>query len=220
MPRLALIALLFLFAITPELAAQTLAASPRPAVVIRLYGQKSSAEEFTVAAALAGTILGQAGLGVSWVGCWSGNPAAAQTPADCERPVQPNQLILRLVRGGDFNAAGHHASLGFSLVDLHARGGSVATVYVDRVKALARGARIESADLLARAIAHEVGHLLMGTTQHASSGLMRAVWSQAELRRKVAADWQFSNAEAQTMRRALAAGHVQATTELVIAGGR
>jgi hypothetical protein len=63
MPRLALIALLFLFAITPELAAQTLGASPRPAVVVRSYGHTSSAEEFTVAAGLAGTILGQAGLG-------------------------------------------------------------------------------------------------------------------------------------------------------------
>ena len=99
-------------------------------------------------------------------------------------------------------------------------GGLVATVYVDRVNAVAYVGGVDSAILLARAIAHEIGHLLMGTTQHASNGLMRAVWSQAELRRQMAADWQFSKAEAQAMRRALRNGHVGGTTETVIADGQ
>jgi hypothetical protein len=218
MPRFTLIAILF--AITPKLDAQSPQMTPGPAVVVRSYGLGLSVEEFTVAAGLAGTILGQAGLGVSWLACWSGNPAAAQIPADCERPVQANELILRLVQARDANTAGRYASLGSSVVDSHAGGGLVATVYVDRVHAVARVGGIDSATLLARAIAHEIGHLLMGTTQHASNGLMRAVWSQAELRRKAAADWQFSKAEAQAMRRALKNGHVGGTTETVIADGR
>jgi hypothetical protein len=85
---------------------------------------------------------------------------------------------------------------------------------------MARVGGVDGAILLARAIAHEIGHLLMGTTQHASNGLMRAVWSQAELRRKAAADWEFSKAEAQAMRRAPRNGSVGGTTETVIAGGR
>jgi hypothetical protein len=218
MPRLTLVVLLF--AVTPAFAAQNLAMTPGPAVVVRSYGLGLSAEEFTVAARIAGTILGQTGIRVSWLQCWSGSPATFQIPADCERPVRPGELIVRLVQGGDVNAAGRYTSLGFSLVDPRAGAALVGTVYIDRVGALARGARMKSADLLARAIAHEIGHLLMGTTQHATSGLMRAVWSQAELRRKAPEDWQFSKAEAQAMRRALAARHVGATVETVIADGR
>lgn len=218
MPRLTLVALLF--AISPKLAAQSLAMTPGPTVVVRSYGLGLAAEEFTVAAGLVGTILGEAGLGVSWLACWSANPATAQIPADCERPVHHDELILRLVQAKDADAASHYASMGFSVIDSHAGGGLVATVYVDRVRAVARVGGIDSATLLARAIAHEIGHLLMGTTQHAANGLMRAVWSQAEMRRKEAADWQFSKAEAQAMRRALSNGHVGGTTETVIADGR
>ena len=59
-------------------------------------------------------------------------------------------------------------------------------------------------ELLGRAIAHEIGHLLLDTNQHASTGLMRATWSRSELRRDKPADWHFLGDEADTMRTALA----------------
>src|SRR6185503_14952467 len=62
-------------------------------------------------------------------------------------------------------------------------GSLIAKVYPDRVASLARGAGADPADLLARAIAHEIGHLLMGNSRHSARGLMRAVWSREELRR-------------------------------------
>ena len=70
-------------------------------------------------------------------------------------------------------------TLGDSLVDTRLRGGALATIYVNRVATLAGRCDVDVQTLLARAVAHEIGHLLLGTSAHASSGLMRAAWSQA-----------------------------------------
>jgi hypothetical protein len=55
------------------------------------------------------------------------------------------------------------------------------------------------------AVAHEVGHLLMGTAAHSPRGLMRALWSEREIHRSVEADWEFSSHEALRMRERIAA---------------
>jgi len=69
---------------------------------------------------------------------------------------------------------------------------------------MARDAGIDSAELLGRTMAHEVGHLLLGTNQHGPHGLMRASWSGADLRRNRATQWLFDGQEAEAMRQGLA----------------
>ena len=64
----------------------------------------------------------------------------------------------------------------------------------------ARTSRTRADVLLGRALAHEIGHLLLGTTPHASTGLMRALWSTATLKRDNADDWLFTPADAQSTR--------------------
>ena len=61
---------------------------------------------------------------------------------------------------------------------------------------------LDGADLLGLAMAHELGHLLMGTNEHAARGLMRAIWTRTELQRNAAEDWMFSETEMEAMRRA------------------
>jgi hypothetical protein len=68
--------------------------------------------------------------------------------------------------------------LGYSLVNTQAGAGTLATMFVDRVEWLASQAGADAATVLGFAIAHEIGHLLLGTNAHAASGLMRAVWSR------------------------------------------
>ena len=58
-------------------------------------------------------------------------------------------------------------------------------------------------DALGFAVAHEVGHLLLGTNAHGAAGLMRAVWSRSELQRNDPADWLFTAGESLAMSRAL-----------------
>jgi hypothetical protein len=96
-------------------------------------------------------------------------------------------------------------SLGFAAVDVDQKAGTLATIYVDRVDTFAYCAGVDKGTLLGRAIAHEIGHLMLGTTTHAEHGLMRATWKSDELHRDMPLDWMFSQAEGDEMRIRLAA---------------
>jgi len=70
-------------------------------------------------------------------------------------------------------------------------------------------------------MAHEIGHMLIGTPSHARFGLMRAVWASGELRRGMPLDWMFSPKEASELRRRLIArSSAPAVPESVVASAR
>ena len=96
-------------------------------------------------------------------------------------------------------------SLGYSLVDVRYRAGSLATIFADRVESMATAAAFDPGVLLGRTIAHELAHLLIGTTEHSVHGLMRARWDARELERDRQRDWVLSRDEAARMRRGLTA---------------
>jgi hypothetical protein len=95
-------------------------------------------------------------------------------------------------------------AMGSSLLDIDARAGALTTVDPDAVLEIARAAGAEFPTLLGRAIAHEIGHLLLGRSGHSRNGLMRAIWSRDEIRGSRPAGWQFSASEAAQMQRGLA----------------
>ena len=111
--------------------------------------------------------------------------------------------MLRLLQLPDGDRA-PHMSLGFSLVELDAHTGVLITIDPARAAAVAAQAEANSSVVLGRAMAHELGHLLLGTPRHAQTGLMRALWSQRELRENRPADWLFSTQEVRAMRHGLA----------------
>jgi hypothetical protein len=114
----------------------------------------------------------------------------------------PSEVIVRIVAAPAEAVAD---SLGFSLIDAERRAGTLATVYADRVARLAALSGVDPGTLLGRAMAHEIGHLLLGTTRHADRGLMRGVWTTVELHRDQAWDWSLSREDAAGMRRGLVA---------------
>ena len=172
-----------------------------PEVIVRTYKLSVSQQEVTAARRVVAKILGKGGIGATWLQCWSA--AASALPSACGRPLRAGEVILKIVPTGDANSVYHQASLGYSYVDSKDRRGSVATVYSDRVKELARSSGVSTGELLGRAIAHEIGHLLLGTNQHAAVGLMRAVWSGAEVRRSADTFWSFSKEEVRTIRQTI-----------------
>jgi hypothetical protein len=101
-------------------------------------------------------------------------------------------LALRIVRATSAQRSGAE-TLGDAMVGTGTASGVLATVYLDRVERLAAVAQVRAADLLGHAIAHEIGHLLLGSTTHSATGLMRAVWSRDEIRRARQEDWTFAN---------------------------
>jgi hypothetical protein len=115
----------------------------------------------------------------------------------------PDEISIRFVAAPASFAAGD--VLGYSYVDAASRHGTLATVFPDRVIAIAPELRMAPGTLLGRAMTHEVGHLLLGSNAHAAVGLMRAHWSIEPRRRGTSVDWQFSRDEAAHMQEALVA---------------
>jgi hypothetical protein len=137
-----------------------------------------------------------AGVGVEWVVCPSSNALG------CGEPAGAGALIVRIV-----NTPAHAPepdSLGYSWVDRDARRGTLATVLSDRVTALAAAAHVDASPLLGHVIAHELGHLLLGSTTHSRTGLMRARWTVTELRQNMLREWMFSRAETALLHDSLA----------------
>jgi len=58
----------------------------------------------------------------------------------------------------------------------------LANVFYDRVNSFSQGGSATLPVLLGRAMAHEIGHLLLGTHSHSSKGIMRPFWSDRDLR--------------------------------------
>jgi hypothetical protein len=92
--------------------------------------------------------------------------------------------------------------MGFALVNIAQGVPFLATVCADLVRTVSREAHLDYQLLLGRAIAHEIGHLLLDTNRHADSGLMRAGWSNAELRGNARDDWSFGSGEIEVIRSA------------------
>jgi hypothetical protein len=171
-----------------------------PAVVIRVFDQTGMPTvDLLTAMSETEAILDRVGLSVSWANCSERRNEAAA----CQRPLGENELVMRLLNARS-RPGGHEFPLGYSLVQPAAGHGSLATVYEDLVRSAASRARVDRRRLLGRAIAHEIGHLLLNTNHHASAGLMRAVWSHAEIRHDNSSDWRFGEDEARMMRASLA----------------
>jgi hypothetical protein len=172
----------------------------RVSVVIRTYTEVHSEAQIQAARRTAAAILERAGIEVAWREC----ALTAGPTVGCEVAPRSNELVVRIVRATAAQSTPHFNTLGVAFVDVETGRGALATVYADRVESLAERAAADKAVLLGRAMAHEIGHLLLGTNRHTSHGLMRASWSGADLRRNAAAEWLFASREGDMMRRGLA----------------
>ena len=179
--------------VTVTLLSQTLAAAPlADQVVVRSYNKLGVApRELAGALETARAILSGASIDLVWREC-----------GPCDDRPGPRELIVRIVPAP---AQAVPESLGYSLVDVRQRSGSLATIFGDRVESMAAAAGFDPGVLLGRTIAHELAHLLIGTTEHSTHGLMRARWTARELETDLKPDWVLSRAEGRRMRRGLVA---------------
>ena len=159
-------------------------------MVVRIYDAYGvPADHLAKARTTVGAIMQTANVAVTWPQC------------PCPSPVAAGELVVRIIAA---SPASERAALGFSYVDLEHKAGTLATVFADRVHALAASAGVDEGELLGRAIAHEVAHLLLGTREHEHSGLMRGLWTSSELAEQRPWDWILSNTERTRIRQAVA----------------
>ena len=158
-------------------------------VVVRVYDtQGLPAGELAAARTAAEQILKDADIKVRWADC------------PCNTPVGPVELMVRVSASTAGSRAG---ALGFSYVDVSHKTGTLATVFADRVHALASASGADEGELLGRAMAHEIGHLILGTHDHARTGLMRGKWTSIEVTGNHPLDWRLSGEDGAHLRQAL-----------------
>lgn len=133
--------------------------------------------------------LSRAGVRVTWVHC--------PTP-DCAPPLSPRVLQLRILErrmAGKWKASDE--CLGYALVvgDFS----SVASVFYHKAVELEQGSRAGRGQILGAAMAHEIGHLLLGRNSHSPQGIMRAMWDRADFLAIARGRMRFSPPEAKRL---------------------
>jgi hypothetical protein len=79
------------------------------------------------------------------------------------------------------------------------REGCIASVFLNRAKQLADRTGMSLHQVLGHAMAHELGHLLLGSNSHSGWGLMRAVWNNRDMQRAAKGDLLFTSEQAEAI---------------------
>ena len=138
---------------------------------------------------VAAMIFRQAGMEVTW--------QTVSAPASSPHPGVGATFVLRVIPSKDAGSPG--ASLGFRWQ----RGPDDvrAIVFIDRVEQFAErsSGRSATAAILGCAMAHELGHLLLGSS-HSRQGVMRAEWNKEDAWAATQGNLHFTQEQAKLMR--------------------
>ena len=134
-----------------------------------------SPETMSEARQVATDVLATAAVGVDW--------RQAQTAAVLLPPQGSTEFVMRLLpEPPPTEKRLRRSVLGYVQPTGEGHRRWLASIYFPRVSLLAGTLNVPAATLLGYAIAHELGHLLIGPRDHSLSGLMRCPWGSAELR--------------------------------------
>ncbi len=123
----------------------------------------------------AGFVLEKVGIRTRWLEC--SGPAVG---LECQSELGQRDFLVRILSGWAPVGTGiPRSAVGLAL--LAEDGGTMASVYIGRVTEIAATGLAWRAQVLGHGIAHEIGHLLMGSNGHAALGIMRAEWKRADL---------------------------------------
>ncbi len=157
----------------------------RLTLTVRVYNYaKVSAGNLRCAQSEAGRIIGKAGVETVWLDCPLTRAASLQAQTigqpECSGEEVGAIVTLRVLNRSNYNSATFKREV-FGYAD----GPSLASVVYDRVAGLANadGDLNEAPVILGVAIAHEIGHLLLGRDAHSPTGIMRGRWDRAQLQR-------------------------------------
>ena len=165
----------FLTIAFPGLASET---PTKPQVTINVYNDAQVSEQvLTQAEQEATRIFRKAGVNSVWIECQL-SKAGPRRASECQPPSAPTHLALRIVLWS--------SKLGdtvFGTAFLSPEGeGAYSDVFYDSVEKLHQDWHASLSRVLGHVMAHEIGHLLLGTNAHSPRGIMRPNWQGQELR--------------------------------------
>jgi hypothetical protein len=150
-----------------------------PQIAVSVYDDAGvPGDTLTSAEGRAAKIFQRAGLKVSWLTCVRPNYAGCAT--EFNEISGPVHLVLRIKPNG----ANWTSDTACGVAYLASDGtGRYADVFWKRASDLQTKSKVDLATILASVMAHELGHLLLGSNAHAISGIMQGHWEDDELRR-------------------------------------
>jgi hypothetical protein len=191
-------------------------------ITVRIHNYaKASRSVVLHAERIADIILREAGVSTDWVEC----PVVGGVPHDteCDKPFSSLDFVLTLLpRAMSDRLDSKGGVLGLAVEASRKDFGFSAYIFYDiAIDRVAQGQDLDQ--LLGTAIAHELGHLLLGTNSHSETGLMSAFWSGKQLVVVQQRGLAFSSAEAERIQRAvltrrLAVQSATSRSELVTIG--
>jgi hypothetical protein len=171
------------------------AADPSPTIRVRVTNY-TEATPATVSKAEreAGRILGEAGLNVVWIDCQLKQTAANPTDP-CQQELQPTDIVLRVLPDHARNGV-QDGAFGFAVLPV------LASVYFEHAVSLARndGAEFETPIILGFVMAHEIGHLMLGSNSHSDTGIMQGQWERKQVRQLMKGDLHFTAQQSKLIR--------------------
>ncbi len=142
----------------------------------------------------AGRLLGEAGLNMVWIDCPLKQTAAS--PSDpCQQPLEPTDIVLRVLPDHARNGV-QDSAFGIAVLPV------LASVYYEHAVSLARndGAEFETPIILGFVMAHEIGHLMLGSNSHSDTGIMQGQWERKQVRQIMKGELHFTAQQSKVIR--------------------
>ncbi len=145
----------------------------------------------------AGLIFEELGISTEWLDCPLTSDQLPDSPV-CQQigfAILSLRIFPRLepIQGGF-----RKTNMGVALVEEQGR--VYASIFYQRVMDVAESGRVPTGKVLGHAIAHEIGHLLLGSNSHSMAGLMKARWNDGDLKLADMGRLHFSPKEGSVMR--------------------
>jgi len=176
-----------------------------PKIRLRIYNYGISHALLLRSEGEATNILNHAGLAVGWLDC----PLSAEETElypSCLNTIGSTEFTIRILTAREAQRiAIYRDALGQALECLGDHNGCSAYIFYRDVPELARDGDASESQLLGHALAHEIGHLLLGANSHTSEGIMRANWRQQELNTIGSAHLFFTDEQSERMRTVVSA---------------
>jgi hypothetical protein len=176
---------------------------PKPCLCIRLYNLAGVPPQTLDRAAEEATrILATAAVDIVWQQGPADSPEArafdhtGHGKGQHPKPDTRNYLVVSIRRGDP--ASAFPGALGFALPD--AQIGVHATIFYDRIEQLTQLVIITAPRMLGHVMAHEIGHLLLGSTEHSSAGIMKAIWDRTDFQYDPAGRMEFTPEQRRVIR--------------------
>jgi hypothetical protein len=118
-------------------------------------------------------------------------------------PVRIDLVLYLVARLEDHAPYAERSALGYSITPDNGARATFAYVCYARVKKVVSA--FSAGELLGLAIAHEIGHLLLGKNSHSNAGLMRPRWPSRDLEAKHWEEFTFTSEQVRRLRAAILA---------------